>query len=61
MTSTLLVSITESGMQSDYLGWCMYTVAALAVGMHLRHRSALGLSNDLTQATKANSQNQLVR
>ena len=61
LTSTLLVSITETGMQSDYLGWTMYTVAVLSVGLHLKHRTSLGLSNDLADATRANNEHMPVR
>ena len=47
LTLALLVSLTESGMQSDNLGWVMYVVAALAVGAHLKYRADLGFSNEI--------------
>jgi exopolysaccharide production protein ExoQ len=46
LTTTLLVSITESGVASEPLGWMMFMVAVLSVSLHLKYRSALGLSND---------------
>ncbi|MCP4221820.1 MAG: O-antigen ligase family protein [Actinomycetia bacterium] len=55
LTSTLLMSITESGMSSEFLGWMMFVVAVLSVSLHLRHRDDLGLSNDLRAATHANA------
>lgn len=47
LTLALLVSLTESGMQSDNLGWTMYVVAVLSVGAHLKYRSDLGFSNEI--------------
>ncbi|MEM7340057.1 MAG: O-antigen ligase family protein [Actinomycetota bacterium] len=47
LTTALLVSITEAGMQVNPLGWMMMVVAVLTVSMHLKYRSELGLSNDL--------------
>lgn len=55
LTTTLMVSITESGVTSDFLGWMMLVVTALSVSMHLRHRDHVGLSNDLRLATEANA------
>jgi O-antigen ligase len=55
LTSTLLMSITESGMSSNLLGWMMFVVAVLSVSLHLRHRHGLGLSNDLKAITQANA------
>ncbi len=54
LTIATLVSVTESGVQSDYLGWAMFAVAVLSVGSHLKHRAALGLSNEISHATEAN-------
>jgi len=45
-TSALLLSVTESGMQSDSLGWTLYLVAALASAAHLKHRSLFGDGSD---------------
>lgn len=56
LTTALMVSITESGVNSEKLGWAMLVVAILSVSMHLNHRSRIGLSNDLRQATLANAQ-----
>ncbi len=47
LTTSLMVSITESGMTSNSLGWMMFVVAALSVSLHLRYRSNLGFTNDL--------------
>jgi exopolysaccharide production protein ExoQ len=47
LTTSLMMSITESGPTSSQLGWTLYVVAVLSVSLHLRHRSAIGLSNDL--------------
>jgi len=55
LTTTMLVSITESGMSSNRLGWTMFVVAVLSVSLHLKHRDQLGLSNDLRAATEANA------
>lgn len=38
LTTTLLVSITESGMTSELLGWMMLVVAILSVSGHLSDR-----------------------
>ena len=61
LTTTLMVSITESGMSANNVGWLMYIVAILSASLHLKHRSELGLSNDLQGAIRANAVNQLVR
>jgi O-antigen ligase len=61
LTTTLLVSITESGMGSNSMGWMLFVVAALSVSLHLRHRAHLGLSNDLRAATEANARQLAVR
>ncbi|MGF1597355.1 MAG: O-antigen ligase family protein [Acidimicrobiales bacterium] len=53
LTTTLLVSITESGMTANLLGWLMLTVAVLSVSLHLKHRDRLGLSNDLRDVVGA--------
>jgi O-antigen ligase len=55
LTIALLVSLTESGMQSDNLGWTMYVVAVLSVGAHLKYRSDLGFSNEIGRAAKNRS------
>jgi hypothetical protein len=39
----------------------MFVVAALSVSLHLRHRTNLGLSNDLREATAANRNKVLTR
>ncbi len=59
LTTTLLTSITESGMTSNLLGWTHLVVAVLSVSMHLRHRNNLGLSNDLKVATQARAAERL--
>ncbi|MDH3679846.1 MAG: O-antigen ligase family protein [Acidimicrobiia bacterium] len=56
LTTTLLVSITESGMSAEPMGWMMFVVAVLSVSLHLMYRAELGLSNDLREATAANAQ-----
>ncbi len=61
LTTTLLVSITESGMTAEPMGWMMFVVAALSVSLHLKHRDDLGLSNDLRLATEANAQERKAR
>lgn len=38
-TNALLLSVTESGMQSDSLGWTLYLVAALSVAAFLKSRN----------------------
>ncbi len=50
----IVTGISESGIQSEELGWVMFVVAALAASFHLRHRTSLGLSNDLRRAIAAN-------
>lgn len=55
LTTTLLVSITESGMSSNPLGWMMFVVAVLVSSSHLRYRTTIGLSNDVRAATEANA------
>jgi O-antigen ligase len=60
-TTTLMISITESGVTYEFLGWMMFVVAALSVSLHLRHRTNLGLSNDLREATAANRNKVLTR
>lgn len=47
LTLALFVSLSESGMQSDSLGWTMYLVAVLSAGAHLKYRSDLGFSNEI--------------
>ena len=37
-TSALLLSVTESGMQSDSLGWTLYLVATFTAAAHLKQR-----------------------
>lgn len=37
LTTTLLVSITESGMTSEPLGWMMLVVTVLSIAGHLKH------------------------
>lgn len=61
MSIVMLVSVTESGIQGDYLGWTVFVVAVLAASGHLKHRTSLGLSNDLLTATQANRSHQLQR
>ncbi len=55
LTTTLMVSITESGVASEPLGWMMFMVAVLSISLHLKYRSTLGLSNDLKAATEAST------
>lgn len=47
LTSALLLSVTESGMQSDSLGWTLYVVAILSAAAHLKHRSTVDELIDL--------------
>ncbi|MFV0258761.1 MAG: O-antigen ligase family protein [Acidimicrobiales bacterium] len=61
LTTTLLVSITESGVNSDDLGWLMFVVTILSTALHLRHRNQLGLSNDLQHAIDANAHHRVLR
>ncbi|MEL7155498.1 MAG: hypothetical protein AAFN30_02750, partial [Actinomycetota bacterium] len=42
LTTTLLVSITESGMTSEPLGWMMLVVVALTVSGHLKQAERSG-------------------
>lgn len=51
LTTTLLVSITESGVSADQIGWMMFVVAVLSASLHLRHRRNLGMSNDVAHGT----------
>ncbi len=53
LTMALLISITESGVSSNPLGWMMFVVAVLSLSAHLRYRTDLGLSNSLREATEA--------
>ncbi|MEL7155984.1 MAG: O-antigen ligase [Actinomycetota bacterium] len=46
LTTVLMISITESGVTSESLGWMMWVVATLTVGLHLRHRQRLGFGDD---------------
>jgi O-antigen ligase len=55
LTTTLLVSITESGMSSNKVGWLMFMVTVLSVSSHLAYRTSMGLSNDLHEVVSANS------
>lgn len=57
----IVTGISESGIQSEELGWVMFVVAALAASFHLRHRTSLGLSNDLRRAIAANKAKALTR
>lgn len=59
-TTTLLVSITESGVTYANFAWLLYVVAALSVSLYLKHRSELGLSTDLRTAIEANHQQKAV-
>lgn len=59
LTTALLVSISESGVSAEPLGWLMFLVAVLSVSLHLKHRLNLGLSNDLREATAANARERL--
>ena len=59
LSATLLVSITESGIQSDSMGWTLYLVAVLSVSAHLKHRTKMGLSNDLVETTVAKPEPEL--
>ncbi|MFV0523914.1 MAG: O-antigen ligase family protein [Acidimicrobiales bacterium] len=61
LTTTLLVSITESGVNSDDLGWLMFVVTILSISLHLRYRNQLGLSNDLQDAIDANAHHRVLR
>ena len=38
-TNAMLLSVTESGMQSDALGWTVYLVATFSAAAYLKHRS----------------------
>jgi O-antigen ligase len=60
-TTALMISITESGVASNFLGWMMFVVAVLSVSLHLRYRTSIGLSNDLRAATEANARKLSVR
>ena len=61
MTTTLLVSLTESGVTDNTTGWILFVVAVLTVSLHLKHRTDLGLSNDLRTATMANAKGITIR
>jgi O-antigen ligase len=54
LTQALLISVTESGIQSDSMGWTIYLVAVLSVAAHLAHRRTIGLSNELALAIHTN-------
>ncbi|MEZ5406751.1 MAG: O-antigen ligase [Acidimicrobiales bacterium] len=54
-TTVLMMSITETGVGSEPLGWMMFMVAVLSTSLHLRHRSSLGLSNDIRAAVSGGS------
>ncbi|MDH4366318.1 MAG: hypothetical protein OEY70_19730, partial [Acidimicrobiia bacterium] len=54
-TTVLMMSITETGVGSEPLGWMMFMVAVLSTSLHLQHRSSLGLSNDIRAAVSAGS------
>ncbi|MGI9615237.1 MAG: hypothetical protein ACR2QO_20165, partial [Acidimicrobiales bacterium] len=53
----VVTGISESGIQSEQLGWLMFVIAALAASYHLQHRTSLGLSNGLRRAIAANKAN----
>ena len=55
LTTVLMMSITETGVGSEPLGWMMFMVAVLSISLHLRHRTSLGLSNDIRAAVAAGS------
>lgn len=55
LTTVLMMSITETGVGSEPLGWMMFMVAVLSISLHLRHRTSLGLSNDVRTAVAAGS------
>ncbi len=57
----IVTGISESGIQSEQLGWVMFVVAALAASYHLQHRRSLGFSNDLRRAIAANKARALAR
>lgn len=61
MSQALLLSVTESGIQSDSLGWTIYVVALLVVAGHLDHRRRLGLSIDVSDGIRANREKIAVR
>lgn len=54
-TTVLMMSITETGVGSEPLGWMMFMVAVLSTSLHLRHRTSLGLSNDIRTAVSSGS------
>ncbi len=58
VTTTLMVSITESGVTSEPLGWMLFCVTVLSCSFHLRYRQAAGLSNDLRAAIEARARAQ---
>lgn len=53
LTTVLMMSITETGVGSENLGWMMFMVAVLTSSLHLQHRTLLGLSNDIQSAMGA--------
>jgi len=53
LTTVLMMSITETGVGSENLGWMMFMVAVLTSSLHLQHRTLLGLSNDVQSAVGA--------
>ncbi len=55
LTTVLMMSITETGVGSEPLGWMMFMVAVLSLSLHLRHRTSLGLPNDIRTAVGTGS------
>ena len=60
MTMALLISVTETGVQSDSMGWVMYLVAVLTASGHLQYRSQVGLSNALDPSIRFVHDNDLM-
>ncbi len=48
LSQAMIASVTESGLQSDSMGWLFYLLAAFASGAHLYHRTSLGMAKDPT-------------
>ena len=50
LTFGMFISVTESGIHSDSMGWCVYLVAIFSCSGHLKYRSDHGLSNSLRES-----------
>lgn len=59
LTTTMLVSITESGMTSEELGWMMLVIVALTLSGHLKHADEAGGNEPATTPPAASGQDML--